>query len=80
VIVSDRGALPEVVGDAGLVVAPEADAVAGALRAVLSDPERARGLAAAGLERARGFTWERTARGWLEILRAAAQERRETTS
>ncbi|HEX3978761.1 MAG TPA: glycosyltransferase family 1 protein [Solirubrobacteraceae bacterium] len=75
VVVSDRGALSEVVGDAGLVVAPEPDAVAGALRAVLSDPERARQLRKAGPERARRFSWERTADGWLDVARAAAGER-----
>ena len=38
VVVSDRGALPEVVGDAGLVVTPDADAVTSALERVLGDP------------------------------------------
>jgi glycosyltransferase involved in cell wall biosynthesis len=75
VVVSDRGALPEVVGDAGLVVAPEPDVVAAALRAVLTDPERARALGEAGRERARRFSWERTADGWLDVLSSAAHER-----
>ncbi len=75
VIVSDRGALPEVVGDAGLVVAPEPEAVAGALRTVLSDPRHAAELGRRGRARAAQFSWERTADGWLEVARAAAQER-----
>jgi glycosyltransferase involved in cell wall biosynthesis len=75
VVVSDRGALPELVGEAGLVVAPEADPVAGALRAVLSDPRQAAALAQAGQARAAQFTWERTAAGWLQALDAAARER-----
>ena len=51
-VVSDRGSLPEVVGDAALVVTPEAGAVAEALRTVLGDPATrraaARGRPAAG--------------------------------
>src|SRR3546814_17178085 len=42
VVVSDRGALPEVVGEAGLVVAPEAAAVEAGLAAVLSDRKSTR--------------------------------------
>jgi glycosyltransferase involved in cell wall biosynthesis len=75
VVVSDRGALPEVVGDAGLVVAPEAEAVAGALRTVLADPGRARALGRAACERAAQFSWKRTAAGWLAALEAAAGSR-----
>ncbi len=72
VVVSDRGSLPEVVGDAGLVVAPTVDAVAGALAQVLVDPGRAAELGAAARARALTFTWARTAAGWLDALRAAA--------
>jgi glycosyltransferase involved in cell wall biosynthesis len=73
VVVSDRGALPEVVADAGIVVEPAAQPVAQALRELLSDRVRARRLGAAAAARAREFTWERTAAGWLEaLLRAAA--------
>jgi glycosyltransferase involved in cell wall biosynthesis len=71
-VVSDRGALPEVVGDAAVVVAPTVDGVAGGLRRVLGDPILAGRLRVAGPQRARGFTWERTAAGWLAVLRAAA--------
>jgi glycosyltransferase involved in cell wall biosynthesis len=72
VVVSDRGALPEVVGDAGVVVEPTAGALAPALAAVLGDPVHAARLGRAAAERARGFTWERTAEGWLGVLREAA--------
>jgi glycosyltransferase involved in cell wall biosynthesis len=75
VVVSDRGALPELVGEAGLVVAPEAEPVAAALRAVLCDPPRAAALAQAGRARAAQFGWERTAAGWLQALGAAAAQR-----
>jgi glycosyltransferase involved in cell wall biosynthesis len=73
VVVSDRGALPEVVGEAGLVVAPEAEAIARALRTILADPRLAGTLAEAGRVRASQFRWERTAHGWLEVARAAAR-------
>jgi glycosyltransferase involved in cell wall biosynthesis len=56
VVAANRGALPETCGDAALVVEPDEFPEA-ALRAI--DDER---LTAAGLERARRFTWERTAR------------------
>jgi glycosyltransferase involved in cell wall biosynthesis len=72
VVVSDRGALPEVVGDAGLVVAPEAEPVAEALGRVLGDARLAADLGRRGRERAQAFTWERTAEAWAGALRAAA--------
>ncbi|MDQ6746127.1 MAG: glycosyltransferase family 4 protein [Actinomycetota bacterium] len=72
-IVSDRGALPEVVGDGGLVVSPTVEGVAGGLRAVLLDPELARQLAHRGAQRAREFTWKRTAEGWVAVLRLAIE-------
>ena len=59
VVASDRGALPEVCGDAALLVDPTSpEALSGALLAVIGN-ERMR---EAGLGRARTFTWERTAR------------------
>jgi glycosyltransferase involved in cell wall biosynthesis len=72
VVVSNRGALPEVVGDAGVVVEPTADAVEEALHRVITEPGLADRLRRAGVERAGRFSWPRTAAGWLEALRAAA--------
>lgn len=74
VVVSDRGALSEVVGDAGVVVEPTAHALTTALRSVLTDPARAEQLGRAAAARARSFTWERTAAGWLAVLRSAAEQ------
>jgi glycosyltransferase involved in cell wall biosynthesis len=71
VIVSDRGALPEVVGDGGLVSEPTAAGLREALRRVLGDPDFAAQLSRRGRERAAAFTWERTARGWLAACEAA---------
>jgi len=53
VIVSRRGALPDIVGDAGLTVpSDDVAALADALAALLDDPARRRALAAAGAARA----------------------------
>src|SRR4051794_17226546 len=63
VVASDAGALPDTCGGAARLTAPEPDAIRAALLDLLGDTgERAR-LRAAGLERASGFSWERTARG-----------------
>jgi len=61
VVAADRTALPEVCGAAALLApADDPDAFAAALLRA-SGPERER-LAAAGRERAAGFTWDRSAR------------------
>ncbi|HWH13160.1 MAG TPA: glycosyltransferase, partial [Miltoncostaeaceae bacterium] len=54
-VVSDRGALPEVVGDAALVAPPTARALADALRAAL-EPATADRLRAAGPARAARYS------------------------
>ena len=61
VIASNRTSLPEVVGDAGLLVDPTDPAAL--LRALeqVNDERVAQELARRGLERARKFSWERTA-------------------
>jgi len=62
VVTSDRSSLPEVVGDAGLLVDPtEPLAIAEALLELLRSPGRARALATRGMERSRAFTWRRAA-------------------
>jgi glycosyltransferase involved in cell wall biosynthesis len=70
VVASDRGSLPEVVGDAGLLIPPDdIEALTGAVERVLTDRALAADLRRRGLERARVFTWERTARSTLEVYR-----------
>lgn len=73
VITSTAGALPEVTGDAALAVAPgDRASLARAMRRLMeAHPLRAE-LASAGLERARGFSWERSAALMLEVLSSAA--------
>jgi glycosyltransferase involved in cell wall biosynthesis len=59
VAAADRGALPEVAGGAAVLFDPDdPDAAADALLRALDDDGT---LVARGLERARGFTWRRTA-------------------
>ena len=70
-VVSDRGALPEVVGDAALVTAPHPAALAEALRAAL-EPATADRLRAAGPARAATFSAERMGREAWAVLREVA--------
>lgn len=61
VISSNATCLPEVVGQAALLVDPRSDdAWTSALRSVLSDPALASSLSERGRERAAAFTWDRT--------------------
>jgi glycosyltransferase involved in cell wall biosynthesis len=61
-IIEDIPALTEVGGDAALVFAPnDRDTLVSHLERVLTDPVEAQRLRAAGLDRARLFTWRRTA-------------------
>ena len=62
VIAARAGALPEVVGDAGLLVDPrDPGEITAALQAVERDAGLARRLAEAGPERAAEFQWQRGA-------------------
>jgi glycosyltransferase involved in cell wall biosynthesis len=61
VVASDRASLPEVVGDAGLLVPPTPDDIGAGLVRVLADGALANRLSAAGRTRARGFTWAKCA-------------------
>ncbi len=70
VVVSRVASLPEVVGDAGVLVDPHnPQAIAEAIARVLSDPSLAEELRQRGLERARMFTWEKTARETAAVYR-----------
>ena len=74
VITSDRGSLPEVVGDAALKVNPEDPAaLADAMQRVLEDPGLRQSMRARGLERCRQFSWEEHARKTAAVYRAVEQ-------
>ncbi len=68
VVTSNRSALPEVAGDAALLVDPlDVDAIAAAMRRVLAEPALAADMRRRGLQRASQFSWERTARQTLAV-------------
>lgn len=69
VVVSNRGSLPELVGDAAVIVEPDPAGITRGLRQVLTDSAAATRLGRAAIARAQEFSWERTARGWLEVLK-----------
>jgi len=62
VVTSASTATAEVLDDAGILVEPrDPDAIAEALAELLGDPDRRHRLGVAALERARSFSWARTA-------------------
>ncbi len=68
VLTANTSSLPEVVGDAGVMVNPgDARALAEAMLHVLGNPRQRAELAAAGAERARRFTWAATATATAEV-------------
>lgn len=81
VIAANRASLPEVVGDAGLLVEPERiDDVAEAIRRLISDDTRRGDLVQRGRVRARGFSWAATAEGMLAAYDAALRRTHLPTS
>ena len=72
VISSSSSSLPEVVGDAGILVDPlNVDALAESLRHVLEDRTFAEVLAQQGVRRAAGFSWKKTAVETIGVYRRA---------
>lgn len=73
VISSNSSSLPEVIGDAGVLVpVGDASALATAMQNLLKDHTRMRDLHDAGLRRARQFTWPKVAQETLDIYHKAA--------
>jgi len=67
---SNATSLPEVAGDAALLFDPlDVDAISVAVRRILEDDALADRLRRAGLERAKRFTWQETARKTIESYR-----------
>ncbi|HUI55398.1 MAG TPA: glycosyltransferase family 1 protein [Bryobacteraceae bacterium] len=75
VVTSNVSSLPEVVGDAAILVNPENvfDIARGIRDALLDEPLRAE-LIRRGREQASRFSWERTAREVLEVYQEAAAQ------
>jgi glycosyltransferase involved in cell wall biosynthesis len=71
VIASNTSSLPEVAGDAALLVDPESPAqIAHAITVLAHDPERRRELISRGAEHVHKFSIEAQARGTLAAYRA----------
>ena len=74
VVTSNTSSLPEVVGDAALQVDPQdVDALADAMRALVTDAALRNDLVEKGGHRAAQFTWDRTAQLTLDTYRVAAR-------
>jgi len=75
VIVGNRTSLPEVVGDAALLVDPfDTEAIAAAIKQVLKDSELREQLSLKGRERATAFSWRETARKTLMVYEQVIRE------
>lgn len=75
VLTTRRLSLPEVGGDAvAYADTPAPRDITAALVTLLADPERRAMLGAAGIRRAAGFTWDRTARGHLLAYQEVVRE------
>lgn len=71
VVTSDRSSMPEIAGDAAVFVNPfDTQEIQRGLERALKPDERHR-LVSAGLDRASGFTWERTACQTLEVIESS---------
>jgi alpha-1,3-rhamnosyl/mannosyltransferase len=76
VVVSTRGSLPEVVGDAGTCIEPDdAEGFAAAIARLCTDAVAAEAQGHAGLQRARAYGWERGAAVLREAYLAAVARR-----
>jgi glycosyltransferase involved in cell wall biosynthesis len=75
VVCSNRASLPEVVGEAAIMVEPtDVKGLAQAMERVLTDPDLAQQLRGKGLERAPLFSWEKTARETLKVYEEVARK------
>jgi len=75
-IVSNVSSLPEVVGDAGLLVDPRnPEEMAIAIHRLATDDALHAELSAKGLQRAQTFNWEKAARKTLDVYRRVAAPR-----
>lgn len=75
-IVSNTSSLPEVVGNAGIMVSPNNSAeLEGAISAILTDGEYHDELSRRGIEQARKFLWEKCARQYCELFHNCLEKR-----
>lgn len=73
VITSNVSSMPEVAGDAALLVEPrDVDAIRGAMQTVIAEPEQRSRMISAGLRQAGQFSWRRCAEETLAVIRSVA--------
>lgn len=76
VITSNRTSLPEVVGDAGIMVDPDdVDGMCDRLRQLLEDRVYAKNLGLRGLMRAQAFSWDRCAQETFAVYEGVMHQR-----
>jgi glycosyltransferase involved in cell wall biosynthesis len=75
VLAGNRSSLPEIVGDAGLLVDPfDVEAIAEGICRLIEDSSLREDLRRKGLLRAKQFSWDVTARRTWDVLQTAATE------
>lgn len=75
VVSSNTSSLPEVIGDAGILVDPEdIRQLADAMMQALEDEKLRKKMREKGLQRARAFSWRETARQTLELYEKVARQ------
>ena len=80
-VVSNVSSLPEVVGDAGLLVDPRHyEEMAIAIHRLVTDDVLHAELRAKGIQRAQTFSWEKAARKTLDVYRKVAEPRQVTAA
>jgi glycosyltransferase involved in cell wall biosynthesis len=76
VVAAARGSLPEVLGNAGLLVDPDSpDELPGAIERMVDDDALAGACAAQGIQRARQFSWDAAARQACSAYQRAIEHR-----
>jgi glycosyltransferase involved in cell wall biosynthesis len=74
VISSNRGSLPEVVGDAARMIDPElAETIAAAMDEIISDRQLASNMIRQGFTRAKEFSWAKVAEGICQLYQQVAR-------
>ena len=70
VITSNTSSLPEVVGDAGIMVSPDDDiGLSEVMTQMVDDPGLVEALSSKSISRSKQFTWEKCARDTVEVYR-----------
>jgi len=81
VIASNASSLPEVVGEAALLVDPyDVEALAHAMLTVLEDDDLKREMSRKGVAQARKFSWEKAGEELLAVCREVAEKAGQATS